>query len=548
MYLQRLVEFADSHSQELAPVGYKKKKVDWYVDIIEGKFEFDNARGDESEETVPDRSRSSGIMPILLADKAEYVFGLTEKGANEKKKERVKKQFQAFIDLLEQCYEATNLSVIKKIMTALQQLEPHEIDPQMKPSDIIVFQDIDDDDEFPHEFSEIEHFWQDYLQKQSAGKKQTDMQCMICGEIGPVLERHTIEFPLGPERTKLISANATAYESHGLKASSGSPVCYVCEQKYGKALHYLLQRYPGKGKNRQPGGPHMYRNNELTYVYWIRKGQQVPIGEFGNIRKTQNAEQVRNLITSTFKGREYKSDFENICTLTLSSNKARMVVRDYQEDSLESIKKNIERYFQAQDVGADKFFGIWQFAGLMFYNSTNEQMKYALTEWTNWMMRGKPLTPRVLIPLLKQIQSKGKMYSIDGSAVQSWLISQKGEGTMDVNNEKDSELCGRLFAVLEKLQQEATNSNETIASRFFGSASTAPSSVFGLLIKNSQAHLNKVRKEKPHFYNGYSKRIEQISASLREFPTVLSLQQQAEFALGYYRERQDQYTKRSVEK
>ncbi|MEH7255778.1 type I-C CRISPR-associated protein Cas8c/Csd1 [Neobacillus niacini] len=42
---------------------------------------------------------------------------------------------------------------------------------------------------------------------------------------------------------------------------------------------------------------------------------------------------------------------------------------------------------------------------------------------------------------------------------------------------------GGLFVVLEKIQEEAVYDNKTIAARSFGSFSTAPKSVFGLLIR-----------------------------------------------------------------
>ena len=101
-------------------------------------------------------------------------------------------------------------------------------------------------------------------------------------------------------------------------------------------------------------------------------------------------------------------------------------------------------------------------------------------------------------------------------------------------------LCGRLLSVLEELQMQAAwpgKLNTTLVDRFYGTASTAPDSVFGNLIKTATAyHLPKLRKAN----RGYSKMkhlLEDIMSKIVEaghFPKPLMLRDQAEFALGFY--------------
>ena len=69
-------------------------------------------------------------------------------------------------------------------------------------------------------------------------------------------------------------------------------------------------------------------------------------------------------------------------------------------------------------------------------------------------------------------------------------------------------LLGRLFAVLEKVQQDAaapTKLNATIKDRYFTSACASPASVFPVLLRLSQHHISKAEY-------GYvsDKRIEEI--------------------------------------
>lgn len=536
MYLKRLVEFAEEHEEIFPPLGFKRKKYQWIVDVVDYKLYFlKAARGDMR--VLPDIARSSGIKSILLSDRADYVFGFSEKGANETRKDRAKKRHEAYLSLLKGCIKETQNNLVVQVYNLLQ--KPIDKFPEnVKEDDYFVFRV---EGKFVHEQEDIKLFWKNHLTPTVDGSEK--MQCMVCGELSPVLERHSISFHLGRERTKLISANENAYESHNLKASKGAPTCYACEQKYGQTLQYLLQRHTD---TKEPGGPHMFRVGDITYVYWLRMKEQ--IAQLNGIinPSTRNPHEIKHLIQSIFSGIKTRGSINDFCILTISANKARMVVRGYEENSLKNVQRNIEHFFEAQDINQSRFYGIYTLAATMYKNPSVQMEKYAVDEWVNWFFTGNRLSSRVLIPLLKEIQAGGVMYANHAAALKSWLVSQnEEEWTVTVNKEdtRASYLCGRLFAVLEKVQQDATTSNETIASRYFGSASTTPQAIFGLLIKNSQAHLNSIRKEMRGKEINYSKRIEEILAKLNDFPAVLDLKKQAEFALGYYQERQDLYTK-----
>ena len=114
--------------------------------------------------------------------------------------------------------------------------------------------------------------------------------------------------------------------------------------------------------------------------------------------------------------------------------------------------------------------------------------------------------------------------------------------TMALNEESTNQayLCGRLFAVLEALQQDALGKlNRTIKDTYFSSASMTPELIFPKLIRLSQNHLKKAKH--PVFYN---KQIGEITDKLQEeFPKRLSLQEQGRFEIGYYQQWQSYYKK-----
>lgn len=106
-------------------------------------------------------------------------------------------------------------------------------------------------------------------------------------------------------------------------------------------------------------------------------------------------------------------------------------------------------------------------------------------------------------------------------------------------------VLGRLFAVLEKVQQEAIGDvNASIKDRYFTSACASPASVFPILLRLSQHHISKAEY-------GYARdnRIEAILNLLdvekNPIPSRLSLDEQGVFVLGYYHERKDLWTSKS---
>ena len=108
---------------------------------------------------------------------------------------------------------------------------------------------------------------------------------------------------------------------------------------------------------------------------------------------------------------------------------------------------------------------------------------------------------------------------------------------LDPNRQEPAYLCGRLFAELEQVQKLAINPKATIVDRYFGTASSAPATVFGTLLRGAQAHLGKLRKTREGAFYGLQERIEEILKGLPAFPKTLALKEQALFSLGYYHQR-----------
>ena len=112
---------------------------------------------------------------------------------------------------------------------------------------------------------------------------------------------------------------------------------------------------------------------------------------------------------------------------------------------------------------------------------------------------------------------------------------------LDKENTNQGYLCGRLFAVLDKIQEEANNLN-SIRDRYMNAASATPSAVFATILNLSSHHIEKLPNEgrKVTFEKLKQEIFSKLSAD--GFPAHLDLQDQGRFFVGYYHQRQDFFT------
>jgi len=114
---------------------------------------------------------------------------------------------------------------------------------------------------------------------------------------------------------------------------------------------------------------------------------------------------------------------------------------------------------------------------------------------------------------------------------------------LDRENYNQAYLCGRLFAVLEKIQQEAAKGklNSTIKDKYFASAAGKPATIFPKLMQLSEHHMKKL--ESWQVANN-KKWKDEIIGGLVEFPGTLSLEEQGKFIIGYYHQERELWKKK----
>ena len=122
--------------------------------------------------------------------------------------------------------------------------------------------------------------------------------------------------------------------------------------------------------------------------------------------------------------------------------------------------------------------------------------------------------------------------------------------SLDPNRNETPYLLGRLFAVLERAQEEAIpKTNATVKDKYLGAASATPGQVFHMLLKNAANHTAKLRKDPERKGLGYyyEEIIMELVNRLDNFPPPMRAEEQGLFMIGYYQQRKAFFTKKTEE-
>jgi len=573
MLLQRLVEYQNrwesQHPEQVIPPEYKLQSIDWIIDLDqEGKPLGPpvSAAGDDSsrrfEIKAPYIKRSGrGIPPQLLCDKAEFILGVA--GDNGK---RAQDRFRKHYDLLltsAQLIETEDLNPIRKFYdSGIEELSIDEIEPD----EFITFRV---DNAFIVEKASVQELWASLapiildnkpkdFDKESIGNllesssDVTETTCLICGNtsVPQRIDPVQIKMPayLTSNQTALVSANENAFESYGLEQSYTAPKCKSCTVKYAQGLNNLLQD--------EQTSLHL---NKAVYIFWSQNEQAV--SDILNFLKEPKPEDVKIYIKSIFADKDSSStiDSEAFYVAGFTASGGRAVVRDWFETTLDAVKDSIAHFLRNQYLSGDKYHGIFSLAASTVRDVNNDLPPQTLPILIGAALKAEPLPWWLVTSALRRSRaetSKGmQMTAPRASLIKLVFATNKHplfkEGNMEELNtsvESPAYHCGRLLSVLEEIQEAAIPGvKSTIVDRFFGTASTAPASVFGRLVKGSQSHLGKLRKEKPGYHVNLQRKLADVMGAIHEFPRTLSLEDQGLFALGYYHQRADRYAKHEAE-
>lgn len=572
MLLSKLAEYekaeaAGDKPEEALPPRYNWIWVQWIIDLDErgGLLGFISTVGDDRTSrkgkriAAPDALITIRVVPKLLAQKADYALGLAPDGADPKKLERVAQCHEAFIALVRECGLAVQEPAVRAVQRFLESFRPDKdvLPKEFSPGDVVTFRVAGD---FPINLPRVRMFWAN----RKEGEDRQRGQCLVCGEEGAISRIHEIKIKGIPEGhtagTSLVSFNAKAFESYGLEQSYGAPVCDECAEGYAKGLNRLIQ-----------GEDTSLRIGLARYVFWTRERAAFnPAKLLGN----PEPQDVQALLQAVHSSRVAASQVVKagaFYAMSLSASGGRAVVRDWLETTVEAAQGNIARFFRMQQTAPlygdeVRYFSLRSLVQSLVPEQRPGQLPpnpppNAATALLRAALLGGALPEWLLFQAVRRNRAEQGPLSASPRGGLSWarvalikLVLQSGnpntnsekEGRMDTSTElTPAFLCGRLLALVEHAQASALGDpNATVVDRFYGSASSAPASVFGLLLRNMQHHLSKAKDLKPGIHYWIQRDIEEVVSGLTHLPSVLSLKEQGLFALGYYYQRAANYRKR----
>jgi len=548
--LQQLVEYAD-RLEDALPSGYARNNVR-YVIYLDGQGrllskEPVDLAGKENKagqiRAVP-YVRRSGTQPppMLLADHAEYTLGLVrpaKDGATDKDIAKAQAQapvrHRAYMQLLERCMVDTQEPAVAAVYTFLSSspLAQLALGKDFAPTGTIEFVV---DGRRVTELPSVRRFWADYNSKDEGAQT---MQCVVCNRQRSALDRlpGVIKgIPGGnPTGTSLISANADAFESYGLEASQVAPICAECAEKFTNAFNVLLSSRTSR----------LYVQN-VAYVFWARGATDLDIN---NMFDSPDPERVRELIDGARKGRfDEEFDTTPYYALALTANNARAVVRDWLDTTVGQVKIHLAQWFMRQSIvggygEAPAPLKLYALAAATVRDPKKELSSQTTVTLLRAALTGSPLPDRLLQQVVRRCQVERDVNRPQAALLKLVLLSNHSEYAEDsmiglqADHPDAAYHCGRLLALLERIQRRAADAklNTTLVDRFYGTASSAPASVFATLLRGAQPHITKLRKAKQSA--GLEQQLEDVLAAIDTFPATLSVKRQGLFALGYYHQR-----------
>lgn len=570
MILKALYDYYNRCGNLPAP-GMEEKEIGFVIVISkEGKFlRFEDCRTDKTIGRVylvkKHVSRSSAAVANYLYDNSAYVLGYSDKDDSEKNQ----LYFNTFVEkvqsILDRMPDNSDIRTLMDFYAQGREAIHSEVEQDplwedikknlSKKYSVFSFR-IEGDLRILAEKKE--------LMQTNEGTKNDNSRglCMVTGVQGELVDTTTATMIQGSQATaKLVAFQVNSgYDSYGKEKCGNAPISHEAEFAYTTALNTMLRR---DSRNKFTVG-------NRTFVFWASSNDKAAeqaeeslfdlLGYSEEKKDNPNAkiEQVRKVFTAIYSGSLSTSLEDRFYILGLAPNSARIAVVYWSETPLRDFAGKILRHFDDMEIidtrkDRKPYMGIKDILSAVTLGGKQSEATPNLPESIiKSIFLGTPYPYTLLSACIRRIRAE----SGDGNAARITRIAiikaflnrqnvndKRMEIMLDKRNTNQGYLCGRLFAVLDRIQEDA-NGISSIRERYMNAASSTPSSVFATILNLSSHHLENLSNEgKKVFYEKLKQEIiDKISSD--GFPAHLDLQDQGRFFVGYYHQRQDFFNKK----
>lgn len=573
MILQALAEYYRRKSSDpdapLAPPGFELKAIPFVIVLDEqGRFiELEDTRALQGKKPVarsflvPQSAGRSGTASWqtanLLWDHYGYVLGQPkpDEGDPTKAAELAAKQHGAFIaqvrGLLEALPHDAGVSAVWRFLNS----EPEKIKIVAAPAwpDCLAIKGcnltfrLKGKTELICQSPEI----QSYVTDRNSEQDPTDKPgiCLVTGERTIIARLHPKVSGVAKKPEAFAAANdgeIPSVSSFGRHQGFIFPVSKGAAFQYATALTHLLN------------SDQSFRLADMKVVAWTPKEAALekifPIFFQSWEQGDQDSSLVRaikalfaSVRTGAYAAADGSTRFH---VLGLSANNARHVVRFWQTGTVGEFSERIARYFHDLDIDGREHHGypslyrlLLSTAALHKAENINPQLAGALVRA---VLEDLPLPEALLQAVIRRLHAE-RAVTYERAALIKACLNRKHRKqphehkeltvALDPSNNDPGYRLGRLFAVLERIQESANPSrlNATIRDRYYSAASSAPVTVFANLLRLTNHHQGKLSHGSRTFYE---KLLGDVMEGVEGFPAHLRIEQQGQFAIGYYHQRQ----------
>ena len=579
MILQALKEYYDRKFSEgqMPPLGFEIKEIPFLIVIdAQGNFiSLEDTREPEGKRMVGKkfqvpsseiRSGSKSYMTTnLLWDHIGYVLGIP-KGDGPEERELAKNQHAAWIESIENL--PAEIKEAPEIRAMISFYENNGIENVLKSEEIEDCKKIPgcniafrlNSELSPVPSGDLLKRYRKF-QMESTDEKGENVigYDLVTGEIGQIVRLHR-KTPINKDADSLVSFQKNSgYDSYGKEQGYNSPVTKDTEFAYTTALNYLLK---SEKRRMQVGDSHT--------VFWGGKENKleerfsVLFEEPESTDHDKDISPVRELFNSIKSGAYIGEDRDvPFYVLGLSPNSARISIRFWENGKVGEYSERIKQYFDdfsiVKNANNQEEPDFYPLQRILANISTLDKFENIPPSLAGNVMRAilkGTLYPASMLQLaVRRIRNDtiNRVTRVRAATIKAYLNrygefysnNKMKEITMKLDKTQPSAgyQLGRLFAALERIQEKANpNLNATIRERYYGSACTSPITVFPTLLRLKNHHLAKI--ENKGIVTMFEKELGEIIGNVEFFPSHLDLHGQGMFAIGYYHQRQDFFTKK----
>lgn len=514
--------------------------------------------------------RASGIAPNFLWDKTAYVLGVTAQKDDKGKpvlvdgqpvpaqERRTADEHAAFVALHRERLAATGDEGLRALLRFLERWTWEDFTARACPADVLdqnlVFR-LEDESRYLHDRPAAATLLD------SEGSTEGAL-CLVTGvRAAPARLHPSIKGVMGAQSSgaSIVSFNKTSFESYGKEQGDNAPVSEAAAFAYGTALNALLAR-SGAGPSRRA-----LRIGDTTVVFWAETPDRAqdeaaedwmaglldpPDGEVGE-NQADAAEKLRITLEAVARGQAPDDPRfhpeTRVYVLGLAPNAARLSVRFWMPGTLGDFTGNILRFHEDLRLEPSAWKRLPAAWALLYETALQRKAENIPPLLGGDLMRavlgGTPYPRMLLSAVIGRIRADGIINGARAAICKAYIsrnLKEEFPVSLDPDNTSPAYRLGRLFAVLEGIQQAALPGlNATIRDRYFAAASATPARVFPMLFKTATHHLGNLRKgDKRGLAHWLDSQMGEIWAGLDpDLPGSLTLEDQGRFVAGYYHQK-----------